>query len=181
MTYYYLIDRWCKTKIDSAFSLWQGLTQADNQSSVLGNLLFNVYFNDLVYPSEYTEVCNFPDDTIFYACDKDLSFLINNVGYDILLAIELLKNNHAKLNQKNFHLLVSGHKHENIWARIRQTKLWESRKQKLLGLEIDCCLDFDLYVLSLCKKLGKRLSILARLTNFMSLNQRQTLMKAFIK
>ena len=103
------------------------------------------------------------------------------MGYDILLAIELLKNNHAKLNQKNFHLLVSGHKHENIWARIRQTKLWESRKQKLLGLEIDCCLDFDLYVLSLCKKLGKRLSILARLTNFMSLNQRQTLMKAFIK
>ena len=86
-----------------------------------------------------------------------------------------------KLNQENCHLLVSGYKHENIWARIRQTKIWESRKQKLLGVEIDSNLNFDLYVSSLCKKAGKKLSVLARLSSFMSLNQRRTLMKAFIK
>ena len=86
-----------------------------------------------------------------------------------------------KLNQENFHLLVSGYKHENIWARIRQTKIWESRKQKLLGVEIDSNLNFDLYVSSLCKKTGKKLPVLARLSNFMSLNQRQTLMKMFIE
>ena len=86
-----------------------------------------------------------------------------------------------KLNQENCHLLVSGYKHENIWARIRQTKIWESRKQKLLGVEIDSNLNFDLYVSSLCKKAGKKLSVLARLSNFMSLNQRQTLMKMFIE
>ena len=42
-----------------------------------------------------------------------------------------------KLNQEKCHLLVSVHKHENIWANIGQTKIWESRKQKLLGVEID--------------------------------------------
>ena len=41
-----------------------------------------------------------------------------------------------KLNQEKFHLLVSGYKQENIWARIRQAKIWESREQKLLGVEI---------------------------------------------
>ena len=41
-----------------------------------------------------------------------------------------------KLNQEKCHLLVSRHKHENIWAKIGQTKIWESRKQKLLGVEI---------------------------------------------
>ena len=86
-----------------------------------------------------------------------------------------------KLNQEKCHLLVSGYKHENIWARIGQTKIWESRKQKLLGVEIDSNLNFDLYVSSLCKKAGKKLSLLARLSNFMSLNQRQTLMKTFIE
>ena len=60
-----------------------------------------------------------------------------------------------KLNQENCHLLVSGYKHENIWARIGHTKIWESRKQKLLGVEIDSNLNFDLYVSSLCKKAGK--------------------------
>ena len=43
-------------------------------------------------------------------------------------------------------LLVSGHKHENIWTKIGQTKIWESRKQKLVGVEIDGSLNFDLYV-----------------------------------
>ena len=86
-----------------------------------------------------------------------------------------------KLNQEKIHLLDSGYKHENIWARIRQTKIWKSRKQKLLGVEIDSNLNFDLYVSSLCKKAGKKLSVLARLSNFMSLNQRRTLMKTFIE
>ena len=90
--------------------------------------------------------------------------------HDSLLAIEWFENNHMKLSQEKCHLLVSGYKHENVCARIGQTKIWESRKQKLLGVEIDNNLNFDLYVSSLCKKAGKKLSVLARLSNFMSLN-----------
>ena len=75
-----------------------------------------------------------------------------------------------KLNQEKRHLLFYGHKHENIWARIGQTKISGSRKQKLLGVEIDSTLNFDLYVSLLCNKAGKKLSVLAQLSNFMSLN-----------
>ena len=71
-------------------------------------------------------------------------------------------------------------KHENIWAKMGQTKIWESRKQKLIGAEIDSSLIFDLYVSSPYEKAGKKLSGLARLSNFMSLNQRRTLIKTFI-
>ena len=42
-----------------------------------------------------------------------------------------------KLNQEKCHLLVCGHKHESIRSRIGQTKIRESRKQKLLGAEIN--------------------------------------------
>ena len=41
-----------------------------------------------------------------------------------------------KLNQEKCHLLVCGHKHQNFWARIGEMKIWESRKQKLLAVEI---------------------------------------------
>ena len=78
-------------------------------------------------------------------------------------------------------LLVFGYKHENRWAKIRQTKIWESRKLKLLCVKIDSSLNFDLYVSSLCEKSGKKLSVLPQLSNFMSLNQRRTLMKTFIE
>ena len=57
-----------------------------------------------------------------------------------------------KLNQDKCYLLVSGHKHETFWSKIGETKIWESNKQKLLGVVIDRNLSFDEYVFVLCKK-----------------------------
>ena len=74
-----------------------------------------------------------------------------------------------KLNRKKCHLLVSGNKFENIWAEIGHAKIWESPKQKLLGVVIDRDLSFDGYVSSLYRKAGKKRSALARLSNYMSL------------
>ena len=74
--------------------------------------------------------------------------------------------------------LVSGFKYENIWAKIGKTKIWESKKQKFLVVEIDRTLSFDEYIASLCKKAGKKLSVLARLSNFVCTNMRRVLMKA---
>ena len=70
---------------------------------------------------------------------------------------------------------------KNIWAKIRNTKIWESKKQKLLGAQIDRTLSFDEYIASLCKKAGKKLFVLARLSNFMYAIKKQVLMKAFIE
>ena len=68
------------------------------------------------------------------------------------LANEWFESNYMKLNQEKYHLLVSGHKQENIWTKIGQTKIWKSRKQRLQGVEIHSILKFDLYISSLCEK-----------------------------
>ena len=44
-------------------------------------------------------------------------------------------------------------------AEIGEAKIWESKKQKLLDVEIDRTLSFDEYVASLCRKGGKKLSV----------------------
>ena len=67
-------------------------------------------------------MCNFADDTTFYACDRDLRSLINRLEHNSLLAIECFENNHMKLNQEKCHLLVSGYKHENIWQGSNKQK-----------------------------------------------------------
>ena len=126
-----------------------------------------------------TQVCNFADDTKYYVCDKDLNSLINRLGYDTALAVEWFENNFMKLNQDKCHLLVSGHKHETVWAKIGETKIWESNKQKLLGVVIDRNLNFDEYVFDLYKKAGRKLSILAILSNYMSFEKTKILLKAF--
>ena len=40
--------------------------------------------------------------------------------------------------------------------KLEKLKIWESKKQKLLGVEIDRTLSCDEYVFSLCKKAGKK-------------------------
>ena len=76
---------------------------------------------------------------------------------------------------------VSQHKHEILWAKIGETKIWESTKQKLLGVAIERNLNVDKYVFDLCIKTGRKLSVLARLSNCMSFVKRKLLLKAFVK
>ena len=88
-----------------------------------------------------------------------------------------------KLNQDKCSLLVSGHKHETVWAKVGETKICNkaSNKQKLLGVVIDRNLNFDEYVFDSCKKTDRKLSVLARLSNYISFEKRKILLKAFVK
>ena len=45
---------------------------------------------------------------------------------------------------------------------MRDEIIWESVKQKLLGMEIRRNLNFDDHVISLCKKAGRKIAVLAR-------------------
>ena len=128
-----------------------------------GPILFNLYLNDLFYLPDFTEVCNFADDT-FHTCDNDLNNLIKRLEHDAFLAIEWFETNNMKLNNAKCHLLVSGHRYENVWVKMVDEKIWESAKQKLLGMEIGRNLNFDDHVISLCKKAGRKLAVLARLS-----------------
>ena len=49
-----------------------------------------------------------------------------------------------KLNQDKRQLLVSGYKHEILWAQIGDEIIWESNKLKLLGLQINRNFNFDM-------------------------------------
>ena len=126
----YLSKRWHRTIVNTSFSSWEELIKGVPQESVLGPVLFNLSLNDLFYLADFTEVCNFADDTTFQACDNDLNNLINRLEHDAFLAIEWFETNKMKLNKDKCHLLVSGHKYENVWVKMGDEQIWESAKQK---------------------------------------------------
>ena len=42
-----------------------------------------------------------------------------------------------KLNEDKRHFIISGYKHEIMFANIRESRIWEKGQQKLLGVAID--------------------------------------------
>ena len=84
-------------------------------------------------------------------------------------------------NQINVHIKSFLSPYLCGYRRCGETKIWESNKQKLLGVVIDRNLNFDEYVFDLCIKAGRKLSVLARLSNYMSFEKRKISPKAFVK
>ena len=120
----------------------------------------------------YDSMWFFADDATFFvlpAINEDLGSLINRLEHESFLATEWFQNNYIKLNKDKCHLLIGGYKNDSILAKIGDSKIWESDKQKLLGVHIDRTLSFDEHASNLCKKAGRKLPVLASLLSYITL------------
>ena len=89
---------------------------------------------------------NYANDTTFHPCYSNLWSLIQRLEHNSMLTIKWFESNYMKLNNDKCHLLLSGYKHEVMWANIGQSQLWESKEQKRLGVIIDRNMKFDKYI-----------------------------------
>ena len=105
-------------------------------------------------------ICNFVVDTTFHACDND----DQEIRARHFLTTEWFETNNMKLNKDKCQLLVSGHTYENVRVKMGDEKIRENAKQKLLRIEIGRNFNFDDHLISLCKKAGRKLAVLGRLS-----------------
>ena len=63
------------------------------------------------------------------------------------------------MNSNKCHLLVAGHKFEQIWAKIGTDLIWGSNSVKLLGITIDNHLKFDKHISLSCAKGNRKFII----------------------
>ena len=95
------------------------------------------------------------------------------------MLLDWFKNNGLCANPEKFHLLLS-EKECNVSININGSVVNNSESQKLLGIQIDSKLSFDNHISSICSKASQKLHALARVSNFMTVQQRKTILNSFI-
>ena len=110
---------------------------------------------------------------------QNIESVITKLEEDSQSLIEWVNNNALRANPDIFHLLFSS-SDENISINVDQYQIYNSQHEKLLGIAIDNNMKFDEHVSGLCKKVSQKLHALARVSNFMNVEQLRKIMKAFI-
>ena len=175
----YLTNRRQRVRINSNYSTWSEIITGVPQGSILGPLVFNVYLSDFFLFIEESDVANYADDNSAYACKEDIHSVIKQLEKDSRTLLEWVTNNVLKANPDKFHLLLNS-VDNNLSIIVDQHEIANSCNEKLLGVTIDNKLSFDEHVAGLCRKASQKLHALARVSPYMDIIKRRTIMNAFI-
>ena len=86
-----------------------------------------------------------------------------------------------KPNTDKCNFVLAGYKYEQVWASVGDDKIWESQKEKLLGVIIDRNLNFKNHVSDICSRANRKLTALGRLSKLLHLVKKRNLMKSFVE
>ena len=175
----YLNDRYQRVRSNSKYSSWSEIICGVPQGSILGPLLFNIYFSDLflfVSPN----IANYADDNSPYAASTDTESVINHLENEVKSLLQWLQNNAFKANPDKSNLLLNS-TDNSLSDFIDGQEIKNSNVVKLLGISIDNELKFTAHVSKLCKKASQKLHALSRVSPYMSRDNRRITMKALIQ
>ena len=172
----YLTDRYQRVRINSCFSSWFRILIGVPLG--LGPNLYNINSNDLFF-FVLLDICNFADDNSPFAVAPNTSCVLNKLENEAALLLRWIENNGFKANPDKFHLVLS-EKDLKYSIQVDGYKIKNCSNAKLLGINFDNELTFNQHIQDLCTKARKKIHALARVSNFMTVSQRKTIMHSFI-
>ena len=146
----YLSNRKQRARINNSYSTWMDTVFGVPQGSILGPLLFNIFYADLFFIANSTYIANYADDNTPYATANDIDSLIASLEEVSKSLFTWFDNNLMKSNADKCHLLVSSN--EKVTIKIINHDIANTKREKLLGGHLVSGLPFDYHISEICKK-----------------------------
>ena len=142
------------------------------QGSILGPLLFIVFFNDLTFCLRHAENIKYADDTVIYVAGKDLFIIESRLSSDMQRLSNWCKENELFLNLSKgkteamlFGTAPALQKQKNKMNITYDTfkTITVTTSYKYLGVEIDASLSMNTNFMKTYKKANSKLRLLNKL------------------
>ena len=178
----YLTGRKQQIKLQGVLSSWADIQKGVPQGSILGPLLFNIFINDIFYFIEHGTLYNYADDNTLSYADNDFERLICILEKEISVLIEWFKINCMQANPDKFQAIAVGNK---TYAKkpvfnIESAEITCDDVVKLLGIDIDYQLNFNIHIKNICRKASQQLNVLKRIGCYLSKLNKLTIYHTFI-
>ena len=181
-TYSYLTNRRQCVRINNTHSQLETIISGAPQGSILGPILFNLSINDLFFFVVLASLYNFADDNTLSACAATVSELIKILESESEVVIDWFKIKKMVVNPDKFQAIIldkrkRDHTDEHITVDNQQIKVVSS--VKLLGLQLDDKLNFNMQISNICKSAANQLNALIRLKKFMNFEEKKILINSY--
>ena len=124
------------------------------------------------------DISNFADDNTPFAMEKDIDMVITKLEENSMKLFEWLETNMFKANPGKSHLILSSN--DTTKASVINGIVVPNENQVgLLGITFDNALSFEKHVTKLCKQASRKLQALSRISIYMDMEKRRTLMNSF--
>ena len=144
----YLQNQIQRTKIKSSYISWEDTTPGVSQGSILRPLLFNIFLCDLFHEYQNNYFANYADDTTPYIVSDNTTEVLTNLSSFAQKLITWFANNKMKVNHDKCYLLLSTQERFNI--QMANFAIKSSKAKKLLRIDLDKNLKFDIHAESIC-------------------------------
>ena len=180
------------------YSSWKQILSGVPQGSILGPLLVNILLCDLFVHLKDIDFASYADDNTPYteheSIDQVTPRLEETAPYTEHESIDQViprleetakslskwfSDNQMKANPGKCHLLLNNSCKKNK-INVGEFEIESSTQEKLLGITIDNNLNFASHVENLCRNASRKVHALARISAFMSLTKKQSLLNAFL-
>ena len=179
----YFCNRYQRVKLNGTFSDWMNLYKGCPQGYIFGPFMYNVFSNDLLLMmKKYCNVFNYADDNTI-SCTGNT---IESVKNDLALSLDVMMNwfviNGMKANPDKFQLIFFGKSdmYQNECITLNNLSIKHQTSVKLLGVNIDSRLKFDIHISEICRKAGYKLNVLGRLSKTLDIDAKILLFRSFI-